>query len=456
MRKISDRAGLAALLAAALLLGLLVFCGEYFVNAKDWVSFPGSPHVYTGVNPDCGKIYDRSGTLLLNTNDGRVYSEDESVRVSTMHLLGDRDGYVSAPLLKTYASKMIGFDVVNGLYTDEAGSVAARLTISAKVQAAAQQALGNYHGTIGVYNYKTGELLCAVTSPSYDPDNVPDVAGDTTGSYDGVYVNRFFDAAYTPGSIFKLVTAAAALETIPDVQTRTFNCTGKTIIGGQEIICSGVHGSVNLSGALAHSCNVAFGELAAELGAKTLQTYAEKFGLNESHACDGYVSDKGHFDLTDADDGDVAWAGIGQYSTQVSALAFLRYLGAIANGGAAAEPYLMQRVRKGGDITYEAESAFSAPMLDASTAETLTKLMRNDVQTVYGDWQFGGLSVCAKSGTAEREGKTANAMFAGFVLDEACPVAFVVFAEGGGAGSTTAAPMAAKVLQAVREVLSAE
>ena len=456
MKKITSRALLAAALAAALLLGLLVFCGEYFVNAKDWVTFPGSPHVYTGVNPDCGRIYDRDGALLLDTNDGRVYSADQTVRVSTMHLLGDRDGYISAPLLKAYASKMIGFDVVNGLYTDEAGSVAARLTISAKIQAAAQQALGDYPGTIGVYNYKTGELLCAVTSPSYDPDNVPDVADDTTGRYDGVYVNRFFDAAYTPGSIFKLVTAAAALETIPDVQSRTFTCTGKTIIGGQEIVCSGVHGNLDLSGALAHSCNIAFGELAAELGAETLQTYAEKFGLNESYVCDGYVSDEGHFDLTDADDGDVAWAGIGQYTTQVSALAFLRYLGAIANGGKAAEPYLMQRVRKGDEITYEAGTEFSAPMLEPATAETLTKLMQNDVSSVYGDWQFGGLSVCAKSGTAEREGKTANAMFAGFVLDDTCPVAFVVFAEGGGAGSTTAGPMAAKVLQAVREVLSAE
>ena len=456
MKKITSRALLAAALAAALLLGLLIFCGEYFVNAKDWVTFPGSPHVYTGVNPDCDRIYDRDGALLLDTNDGRVYSADQTVRVSTMHLLGDRDGYISAPLLKAYASKMIGFDVVNGLYTDEAGSVAARLTISAKIQAAAQQALGDYPGTIGVYNYKTGELLCAVTSPSYDPDNVPDVAGDTTGRFDGVYVNRFFDAAYTPGSIFKLVTAAAALETIPDVQSRTFTCTGKTIIGGQEIVCSGVHGTLDLSGALAHSCNIAFGELAAELGAETLQEYAQKFGLNESYVCDGYVSDEGHFDLTDADDGDVAWAGIGQYTTQVSALAFLRYLGAIANGGKAAEPYLMQRVRKGDEITYEAGTEFSAPMLEPATAETLTKLMRNDVQTVYGDWQFGDLSVCAKSGTAEREGKTANAMFAGFVLDDACPVAFVVFAEGGGAGSTVAGPMAAKVLQATCEVLSAE
>lgn len=82
------------------------------------------------------------------------------------------------------------------------------LTLSAAAQTAAYQALGNYHGTVGVYNYKTGEILCAVTSPSYDPDNMPDVEADTSGAYDGVYVNRFFQAAYTPGSIFKIVTLA--------------------------------------------------------------------------------------------------------------------------------------------------------------------------------------------------------------------------------------------------------
>ena len=255
-----------------------------------------------------------------------------------------------------------------------------------------------------MYNYKTGEILCAVTSPSYDPDHVPDVANDTTGSYEGVYLNRFFDAAYTPGSIFKLVTAAAALETIDGVQSRTFQCSGKTIIGGQEIICNSVHGSLDLAGALAHSCNVAFGEIAAELGAQTLQEYAEKLGLTGSISCEGYKTAPGKIDLSGADDGDVAWAGIGQYTDQVGALAFLRYMGAIANGGSAAEPYLMQRVRKGDDITYEAETKLTSAMIQPETAGTLTKLMRNDVQTIYGDWQFGGLSVCAKSGTAEREG----------------------------------------------------
>ena len=169
-------------------------------------------HVYTGTNLTGGKIYDRSGVRILNTTGGRVYSADEAVREATVHLLGDRYGYISAPLLGNFAEQMIGYDKITGLNEASKGTASARLTISAEVQKAALQALGSYHGAVGVYNYKTGEILCAVTSPSYDPDNIPDIAGDETGTYDGVYLNRFFDAAYTPGSIFKLVTSAAALE----------------------------------------------------------------------------------------------------------------------------------------------------------------------------------------------------------------------------------------------------
>ena len=447
MKKISKRAWMALALAAALLAGLLVFFGEYFIEAKTWVAFPGSPHVYTGVNPDCGKIYDRSGMLLLNTNDGRVYNADEAVRRATLHLLGDRDGYISAPLLGNFAEQMIGYDKITGLSEASKGTASARLTISADVQKAALQALGSYHGTVGVYNYKTGEILCAVTSPSYDPDNIPDIAGDETGDYDGVYLNRFFDAAYTPGSIFKLVTSAAALEKSASAQTETHTCTGKTIIGGQEIICEGVHGTITLKQALAHSCNVAFGELAGKVGTKALMEYAEKLGLTESFECDGIPVKAGTVDLKDADAGDLAWAGIGQYTDQVNALTFMRAMGRIAGGGTGAEPYLMAKITRGEKTAYEAKTETSSRALKAETAAKLTEYLRNNVATMYGDWQFGGLNVCAKSGTAEHEGETADAMFAGFCVDENCPLAFVVFVENGGSGSAVAAPIAAKVLQ---------
>ena len=447
MKKVSGRAIFPLILAIVLLAGTVLLCVRYFAKADEWVTFSGSPHVYTGVNLDGGVVTDRDGTLLLDSTDGRTYSADAVTRTATMHLLGDRYGYIQAPLLGSFADDMIGFDKINGLYGAEGTEANAALTLSAAAQTAAYQALGNYHGTVGVYNYKTGEILCAVTSPSYDPDNMPDVDADKSGAYDGVYVNRFFQAAYTPGSIFKIVTLAAAIETVPDWENLTFTCEGKTIIGGQEIICEGVHGTITLKQALAHSCNVAFGELAGKVGTKALMEYAEKLGLTESFACDGIPVKAGTVDLKDADAGDLAWAGIGQYTDQVNALTFLRAMGRIAGGGTAAEPYLMAKITRGEKTAYEAKTETSSRALKAETAAKLTEYLRNNVATMYGDWQFGGLNVCAKSGTAEHEGETADAMFAGFCVDENCPLAFVVFVENGGSGSAVAAPIAAKVLQ---------
>lgn len=327
MKKVSRRALFALALAAVLAVGTLAFCVKYAANAEKWVTFSGSPHVYTGTNLTGGKIYDRSGVRILNTTDGRVYSTDEAVREATVHLLGDRYGYISAPLLGNFAEQMIGYDKITGLNEASKGTASARLTISAEVQKAALQALGSYHGAVGVYNYKTGEILCAVTSPSYDPDNIPDIAGDETGTYDGVYLNRFFDAAYTPGSIFKLVTSAAALEQSASAQAGTHTCAGKTIIGGQEIICMSSHGTLAMPEALAHSCNVYYGELAASLGKDALQAVCDKLGLNGTLTCDGYTA-RSTVDLSDADDGSVAWAGIGQYTDQITAIQFLRFMGA--------------------------------------------------------------------------------------------------------------------------------
>ena len=447
MKKVSGRAIFPLILAIVLLAGTVLLCVRYFAKADEWVTFSGSPHVYTGVNLDGGVVTDRDGTLLLDSTDGRTYSDDAATRTATMHLLGDRYGYIQAPLLGSFADYMIGFDKINGLYGAEGTEANAALTLSAAAQTAAYQALGNYHGTVGVYNYKTGEILCAVTSPSYDPDNMPDVDADTSGAYDGVYVNRFFQAAYTPGSIFKIVTLAAAIETVPDWENLTFTCEGKTIIGGQEIICEGVHGTITLKQALAHSCNVAFGELAGKVGTKALTEYAEKLGLSESFGCDGIPVKAGTVDLKDADAGDLAWAGIGQYTDQVNALTFMRAMGRIAGGGTGAEPYLMAKITRGEKSVYEAKTEMSSRALKAETAAKMTEYLRNNVATIYGDGQFSGLNVCAKSGTAEHEGETADAMFAGFCVDENCPLAFVVFVENGGSGSAVAAPIAAKALQ---------
>ena len=115
MKKVSGRAFFPLILAIVLLAGTVLLCVRYFAKADEWVTFSGSPHVYTGVNLDGGVVYDRDGTLLLDSTDGRTYSADAATRTATMHLLGDRYGYIQAPLLGSFADDMIGFDKINQL-----------------------------------------------------------------------------------------------------------------------------------------------------------------------------------------------------------------------------------------------------------------------------------------------------------------------------------------------------
>ena len=116
MNRVANRSSIALLLAVILLGGMCVFLAEYVMDAGDWVVFPGNPHVYNGVNIGCGTITDRSGQVLLNSDDNRVYAEDTMVRKATIHWLGDRLGYISAPAVTHYAPEMAGYDLLNGLY----------------------------------------------------------------------------------------------------------------------------------------------------------------------------------------------------------------------------------------------------------------------------------------------------------------------------------------------------
>ena len=246
MNRITNRSWIVVVLALALVAGSVLFVWEFVTQGPDWVYFSGSPHVYDGLKPEKGVLTDRNGVLLLNLGEG-TYATDSQVRRAMLHWTGDRQGNIATPLLSQYLRQMTGFDLLNGVYAYADAPGVMELTLSAKVQTAALEALGDAKGTVAVYNYKTGQILCAVSTPSFDPDDVPDVAGDTSGIYDGVYLNRFTQVTYTPGSIFKLVTTAVALETIPDILRQDFTCTGVLEVGGGTVTCERAHGTLEAS-----------------------------------------------------------------------------------------------------------------------------------------------------------------------------------------------------------------
>ncbi len=454
MNRIAGRAGITILIALLLVAGLLFFLGEYVTQADDWVIFDGSPHVYNGGNIGCGVVVDQDGVLLLDLNEGRKYSDSESIRKSTVHWLGDRSGSVSAPALSHYAAEMAGFTLLKGVYNYGDASAVAELTLSSKVQQVALEAMGSHRGTVAVYNYKTGALLCSVTTPTFDPENPPNVAEDTSGKYDGIYVNRFTMGGYTPGSIFKIVTLAAALESIPDIGEQTFVCKGSVDFGPDKITCEGAHGKQDVKTAFRNSCNCAFAEISQQLGSQNLQKYVEQFGITDSISFDGITTQKGNFDVTDVAPVSLAWSSIGQYTDLINPCAFLNFMGAIASDGVGVQPYMVEQIKIGNSETYHASTHKGERIMSASTAQILQEYLRNNVENKYGDENFQGLTVCAKTGTGEVGGdKKPNAMFTGFVANEEYPLAFIVCVEDGGYGSTACIPIASKVLAACKEVM---
>ncbi|MEE1328433.1 MAG: penicillin-binding transpeptidase domain-containing protein [Oscillospiraceae bacterium] len=454
MNRVTRRVWIMALFIAVLVGGTGFFVGEFMMKSDQWVISSGSPHVYNATNIGFGSVQDRNGIPLLDITEKRTYSPDLSIRKSTLHWLGDREGNISAPAISHYASQMSGFDYLNGIYAYGGVGGQATLTLSARVQSVALEAMGNRKGTIAVYNYKTGEILCAVTTPTFDPDNVPAISLNENGEYEGIYLNRFIQSSYIPGSIFKVVTTAAALDCIDDIQQQTFYCSGEVEFGVDRVTCEHAHGTVNLQSALARSCNCAFAEIALQVGPQRMTEYVQRFGVVDSLSFDGITTAKGNYDVSGSAPVELAWSCIGQYTDQINPCAFMTFMGAVGAGGEAAKPYLVERIAVGQEVTYTAQTTSMDRVLSPEIADLLRLYMRSGVETVYGAENFPGLTVCAKSGTSQvGGGAVSNAMFAGFVADENYPLAFIVVVENGGYGSSTCVPILSKVLAECKAVL---
>lgn len=448
MRKIEKRAVLCLIIALALIAGLGLFCFRFVTNASDWAAYPYNRHMYSNSGQLLsGTILDRDGDVLTEVKDGeRVYYPDATVRRATVHAVGDGSGYIGTGALTAFADRLSGYNLITGGYSPLGSGRNLTLTLDAYLNVTAYNAMDGRQGTVGVYNYKTGDILCMVSTPSFDPENPP----DASSAEDGVYLNRFLSSAQVPGSIFKTVTLTAALENLPDLKDRTFTCTGETTVGGTVITCPKPHGKMDIKSAFANSCNGVFGALAAELGGDTMTKYVEQAGLTRRMSVDGIMTAAGHYDVSDADKGQIGWSGVGQYTDTVNPCNMMTYMGAIANGGTAAVPRLILDITTPSGIpTSWQRTEETDTLVQGGTAAQVKEMMKNNVVQTYGTDRFRGLDIGAKSGTAEVGGdKRPNAWFAGFLDDPEHPYAFIVLVENGGGGASVAGEIAATVLQA--------
>lgn len=458
MKMITRRGTFLLVLVIAFLGGLGFLTYSLFTDGHNWVMKPYNSHIYyNGELIGAGKITDANGRSLAETVDGkREYNDSLTTRKATLHAVGDTKGFISTGVQNVYEAKLTGYNILTGIFSAANGnSNDMELTIDADVCDVAYKALSDYKaGCVGVVNYKTGDIVCMVSTPSFDVQNKPtDI--DSNSYYEGVYINRLLTGLYTPGSTFKIVTSICAIENIPDIYERTFNCTGAYDPGkGTPIECNAYHGKLNFKDALAKSCNSAFAEIAIELGPEKLAKTAEQLGLTSNVTISGDIdSASGRFFLEKGDADDyVGWTGIGQGDTLLPPILMLRLAGAIANDGKIVSYNLVNsfasKAGKALDLDFTRRET---QLISTDTASKMKEMLRYNVEEQYGDYNYKGLNLCAKSGTAQIDSKDSHntAWFVGFMDDDKNPYAFVVVVEHGNSGSQTAGPIANKVLQAL-------
>ncbi len=427
MKKITNRAVSVLLIAALIIVGMVVYVMGYVDNGRDWALY------FSRANSgSTGVMLDRNGALLAAFDaTTSAYSDDELTRIACYHVTGDYWGRTGTGALTTFWDEMYDFSLLTG--TTRSESVSLTLNIDAELNRVAYQALGaDRKGAILMMNYRTGELLCMVSGPSLDP-----LDADAEPP-DGAYINRCLSATFTPGSVFKLITAAAAIENIPDIFDRSFYCEGTYEIAGVPIRCSGVHYTQTFEQALSNSCNVAFAQITVMLGQDTMIESVKKYGFLDGHSLDGIPTAAGNYPLDFVGDPELGWSGIGQSTDLICPYSLLRFVAAVGNGGTLCEPKLIA----------DGSKAKTTSFMDSDTAETLASMMSYNVANHYGgESSFPGLKLCAKTGTAELGDGTSHAWFAGFLQDEEHPYAFVVLVEQGGGGLSVAGSLANTLLQ---------
>lgn len=457
MKTTAKRSVVVLLLVALVMSGMGVLGYRFTVKGETWATMRANEHLTeNGSFIGAGNVVDRNGEILAYTEGSeRKYNASERIRRSTLHIVGDTEGYISSGVQTAYKTQLAGYNALTGIYTLEKYGRGndVTLTIDSKVCATAYDALNGRKGVVAAYNYKTGELLCSVSSPDYDIEDKPsatEIEENKDGKYDGLYLNRLIDGLYTPGSTFKIITSISALQNLADIDSFRYTCTGETVVDGVKVTCPSKHGEMNFHQSFTNSCNCAFAELSQKIGSEKLEATAVQMGFGQSFKFGNGETESSIIDLSDASPGDVAWASVGQYDTLVNPYHMLTLVGAIANGGEAVLPFAVSGVKSpaGREISKITPSVQSFVSPDISTE--IGNMMRETVENKYGDYNFKELSMCGKTGTAEvSEDAKPHSWFVGFSKNPKCPVAIVVVVENGGWGSSEAMPIASRVMNEI-------
>ena len=256
----------------------------------------------------------------------------------------------------------------------------------------------------------------------------------------GALINRATQGLYPPGSTFKIVTLASALENLPDLNDFAFDCTGYYPVGNYSVTDGSAHGVQSLSDAFAHSCNTTFAALSQDLGYEMLGQTAEEMGFNENFMFSDLIVYNSSYPIDDLSAEDLAWSAIGQGRVLATPLHMALIASTIANRGVMNEPRLIAQVTtaQGGNRALLSHAG-GRRVISEDVANRLESEMIRVVKSGTGKRAAldNGYTVAGKTGSAEASNDKSiesHAWFVGYITNDNAPYAVCVLVENGGSG----------------------
>ena len=336
-----------------------------------------------------------------------------------------------------------------------------QLTIDSRIQRAAEQALAGRVGAIVALDPRSGAVLAWASAPTFDNTNIQAAieAANASGGADTSMYDRATLALYTPGSTFKVLTLASALENGLATLDTTYDSPGRMEIGGADVVSIGErgHGKISLAKAFALSSNTVFGQVADGLGAEKLVATARAFGYGQQLGLDFTTAASIMPNPEEMTEWELAWAGAGQPvgqghtpGPQATVMQNALIAATIANNGIAMNPYVVSQIlAPDGTVLKTTRGRSLGQAVSSGTAEQVKQAMLDVVQNGTGSAAaIAGVKVAGKTGTAETNNANANSTFVGFAPYDTPTVAIAVVIEQNAKGEESAAAVGGQVLRA--------
>ena len=336
-----------------------------------------------------------------------------------------------------------------------------QLTIDSRIQRAAEQALAGRVGAIVALDPRSGAVLAWASAPTFDNTNIQAAieAANASGGADTSMYDRATLALYTPGSTFKVLTLASALENGLTTLDTIYDSPGRMEIGGADVVSIGErgHGKISLAKAFALSSNTVFGQVADGLGAEKLVATARAFGYGQQLGLDFTTAASVMPNPEEMTEWELAWAGAGQPvgqghtpGPQATVMQNALMAATIANNGIAMNPYVVSQIlAPDGTVLKTTRDHSLGQAVGSGTAEQVKQAMLDVVQNGTGSAAaIAGVKVAGKTGTAETNNANANSTFVGFAPYDTPTVAIAVVIEQNAKGEESAAAVGGQVLRA--------